>query len=51
MGFGLDTRGRDWRDDAALHFAEADRDCLICSRPIPRGTQCQGCQLEEGGES
>jgi hypothetical protein len=30
---------------------EADRDCFDCGRPIPTGVWCQGCQLEEGGES
>jgi hypothetical protein len=58
MGYGLDSRGADWRDDDAVHFHEADRECWECSRPIPTGVRCTGCWIvddgaaaDEGGEA
>jgi hypothetical protein len=51
MGFGLDVKAKDYRDD------ETDKVCFSCGRPIPRGVECAGCWhaadgagYEEGGE-
>jgi hypothetical protein len=50
--FAHDVRARDWRDDDALHFHEADRSCFTCEKAIPRGVLCPECgiALDEGGE-
>jgi hypothetical protein len=49
MGFGLDVKAKDYRDEAT---AEADRSCFTCEKAIPRGVLCPECgiALNEGGE-
>ena len=57
--FGHDVRARDWRDDKAVHFLEADRNCIDCGDVIATGTRCTPCRLamlldvagDEGGEA
>jgi len=50
MGYGLDSRGADWRDDEAVHFTEADRSCPICERTIAHGVICLECWLDREAE-
>jgi hypothetical protein len=40
MGYGLDARGADFRDDLK---------CWECERPITAGTRCLSRRVAEGG--
>jgi hypothetical protein len=44
--FRQDCRARDWRDDDALRFTEADKACPICERTLARGVPCLECWLD-----